>query len=147
MATSPTSPPSPVRRTTLSDDNKLHRCSRKGQQRKVKTFLEENRASLDRHLNRRVGVFGYAPLHEACLHGHHLIVEMLLEYGGEVDVRSNTGYTPLHVAATSGHVQCVRVLLKHRADIMAIDDFRKTPRETAQQCRHFNVVKVLRTEG
>lgn len=96
-------------------------------------------------MSRRVGVYGYTPLHEASVNGRDEVLRLLLQERGDPNVKSNTGYTPLHSAASGGHVECVRALLKSGADITLKDDFERTPLETAQLCKHYEVMKLIRT--
>jgi serine/threonine protein kinase/GTPase SAR1 family protein len=133
------------RRKTLTDENKLHRFARRGRCDKVKAFIAEYKDDMERHLSRRVGVYGYTPLHEASVNGRDEVLRLLLQERGDPNVKSNTGYTPLHSAASGGHVECVRALLKSGADITLKDDFERTPLETAQLCKHYEVMKLIRT--
>ena len=136
----------PKRKQTITDENKLHRFARRGRCDKVKTFIAEHKDDMERHLSRRVGVYGYTPLHEASVNGRVEVLRVLLQEQGDPNVKSNTGYTPLHSAASGGHAQCVRALLARGADITLKDDFERTPLETAQLCKHHEVVKLLRTK-
>jgi ankyrin len=59
------------------------------------------------------------PLHEACLSGHHDIVEALVkrmkqEDPGlpDVNAQNSESQTPLHLACKEGHAEVVRVILK-----------------------------------
>jgi ankyrin repeat protein len=48
--------------------------------------------------------------------GKVTVVELLLEYGANPDVRDKLGWTPLHEAAFNLHLQVVVALLNHGAD-------------------------------
>lgn len=50
-------------------------------------------------------VIGWTPLHEACNHGHSVIVGMLLQHGAKVNVRGMEGDTPMHDAVINGHLE------------------------------------------
>lgn len=134
------------RAKTLADENKLHRYSRRGRYDKVKAFIREHRTDMAKHLSRRVGVYGYTPLHEASVNGHDNVLQELLQEKGDPNVKSNTGYTPLHSAASGGHTKCVRALLDSGADISLKDDFGRTALDTAQLCKHAEVVKLIKTK-
>ncbi len=70
---------------------------------------------------------GWTPLHAAAKSGNLPIVAMILERGGDVNVRTATTFagesalTPLHVAAQYGHVDVVILLLSKRADVCISD--------------------------
>lgn len=59
------------------------------------------------------------PLQQACYVGNHGIVQLLLEYGADVDGRDETKDTALMMAASFGHEEIVKMLLKQGADINA----------------------------
>ena len=68
---------------------------------------------------------GWLPLHEACNHGFHDIVELLLENGAHVNDRGGDGcggITPLLDAANCGNVAVIEILMRHGANVHAKDD-------------------------
>lgn len=54
--------------------------------------------------------------HEACNHGHHAIVELLLSNGALVNIPGYANCTPLHDAVVNGHLDIVKLLLSKGAD-------------------------------
>uniref|UniRef100_H3CYI9 Ankyrin repeat domain 27 n=1 Tax=Tetraodon nigroviridis TaxID=99883 RepID=H3CYI9_TETNG len=50
-------------------------------------------------------VHGFTPLHVAALHGHSLLVRLLLRHGAAINARTNHSATPLHLASQNSHVQ------------------------------------------
>lgn len=61
---------------------------------------------------------GNTALHEAALQGHIEIVELLIENGADVNIKSIEmfGDTPLIDASANGHLDVVKYLLKNGAD-------------------------------
>jgi len=59
---------------------------------------------------------GFAPLHIAAKHGHLPMTKLLLERGGNVDVKGRNELTPLHVATHYGHGEVAQHLLDNEAD-------------------------------
>lgn len=74
-------------------------------------------------------------LHAASGSGRIDLIEILLQYGADVNVRGDLGRTPLHSAAHQGQVEAARLLLKRGADIEAKDELGMTPLLTAASGR------------
>ena len=66
------------------------------------------------------------PLHAAARTGRNENVELLLEFGSEVNDIDDLGRTALHTAATSGQTSTVQLLIKRRARLDVIDREGKT---------------------
>ena len=99
---------------------------------------------------------GDTPLHEACFHGHEIIVKILLEKmktKGETDVtkvniKNNAGLTPFHIACREGHFKIVKLLLEAcpAAELVNVGDNDKaTPLHYA--CRNDNIDIVNQLMG
>jgi hypothetical protein len=65
-------------------------------------------------------------LHMAVLNGNSEIVDELLKYKAEVNVKDGIGLTPLHHASMTGDFDSARLLLKAGANVNA-DSVRQTP--------------------
>ena len=63
----------------------------------------------------------------SALHGQTEIIQLLIENGAEVDMKSGDGTTPLHSAAFLGRVDVVKLLLDNGADIKARNNDGATP--------------------
>ena len=58
-------------------------------------------------------VRGFSAMHYACLYGNFVLVENLLKYGADVNVRSYfEEFTPLYLASYYGYENIVKILLK-----------------------------------
>lgn len=80
---------------------------------------DETRALLERNRNGDVNATdtrGWTPLQYACDYGQTTIVEILIQYGVDVDKANRDGHTPLHLATRAGHPAIVRLLLEAGAD-------------------------------
>lgn len=55
----------------------------------------------------QVDRFENTPLHAASLHGYIHIVNLLLEYGADIDVWNDEDNTPLHLACIHGNKKLV----------------------------------------
>ncbi|XP_017783389.1 PREDICTED: histone-lysine N-methyltransferase EHMT2 isoform X2 [Nicrophorus vespilloides] len=68
-------------------------------------------------------------LHWAAFSGSSKIVEMILNFGGEVNVINSHGDSPLHIAARQDNYNCVLVLLARGAKIDVVNKADETPIE------------------
>ena len=62
---------------------------------------------------------GATPLHDICSRpgsDPHMAVDMLIQKGASVIMRSNTGYIPIQIACNEKHLESVTMCLKHGAD-------------------------------
>lgn len=82
-------------------------------------------------------------LHLATAHDREDVVELLLEYGADVNARSDGGWTPFHNACDQGCEKIVRVLLDAGADFNSQLLNGMTPLHLAAQTGHTDVVKCL----
>lgn len=72
------------------------------------------------------------------------MVDLLLNNGVDVNVRSTDGRTPLHVAALHERGKAIKHLRKRRADINAKDKDGNTPVMLAEYWGRTKVIKLLR---
>ena len=49
--------------------------------------------------------------------GHDKCIELLAEYGADVNKSMNVGVTPVYIASQKGHDKCIEVLVKCGADV------------------------------
>lgn len=82
-------------------------------------------------------------LHVACQHGHLAIIEMLLEYQADTNIRNVAGKTPLILAASHGHLQAIKALLDSGVDIKARDTDGRTALWNAISEGNSEVAKYL----
>uniref|UniRef100_A0A2A4JT97 Uncharacterized protein n=1 Tax=Heliothis virescens TaxID=7102 RepID=A0A2A4JT97_HELVI len=81
---------------------------------------------------------GWLPLHEACIHGHVEVANILINSGANVNDRGGSncdGITPLYDAASNGHLDVVQLLLEKGAIPSLKTDFGETPLHVLQKWR------------
>ena len=64
---------------------------------------------------------GMRPIHLAAGFGHPEMIEILLQYGADIEALDNKLNTPLHYAAMYNKPDAIRFLIQHGADIHALN--------------------------
>lgn len=103
--------------------------------------------SLGAPLNVAVPSIGWSPLHCAANEGYVECMEVLLEGGASVNLRTMQGYSALHSASFSGRLEAVELLLKHGASIDIRDKSNETPALLAALKGHADVLRLLLGTG
>lgn len=96
-------------------------------------------------------MYGYGPMQLAAQNGHADVLALLIEDGGNVNLRKpSSRNSPLIMAASRGHVDCCRFLLDKGADPNAYGLFggtRHTALQSASRAGHVEVVKLFLDRG
>ncbi|KAI7727280.1 hypothetical protein M8C21_026941 [Ambrosia artemisiifolia] len=77
------------------------------------------------------GLAGCTLLHLACETADVGMIELLLQYGANINVTSSRGHTPLHHCILRGKAACAKLLLSRGADPQAVTGAGKTTMEVA----------------
>lgn len=85
---------------------------------------------------------GLTPLHIAAFYGYPLIIELLLEYGSDINALDNFSRTPAHYAALRGQQNALLFLLHNKA-LMIGDNEGNTPLHLCCSNGHDACVKAL----
>lgn len=64
---------------------------------------------------------GLTALHQCCIDDNSEMLQLLLEYGANVNAEDSEKWTPLHAAATCGHLRLVRCLIARGAHLLAVN--------------------------
>ena len=88
-------------------------------------------------------------MHQAVDGNQPNVIQLILLYGFNPNVRSRGGLTPLHLAVIKGQVDCVRALIDNGADITVKDDQGQDAITKAelQSKKSEAVLKLLRSKG
>lgn len=125
-------------------------ASAKGYTEIVRALLEKGAAaslSSSYQQNRYKPVKTFTPLYIACNHGHVDVVNLLLDYGAEINKGSYIGATPLHIASNNGLNDIVVTLLNGGADVNAKDKDDETPLHWAARRGRTETVELLISKG
>ncbi|XP_064611267.1 uncharacterized protein LOC135475341 [Liolophura sinensis] len=119
-------------------DTELHEAVR------FADFADVRDALLNKNDPNQIGLYQWAPMHEAAHNGELEILQLLLKHGGNPNVQDKlNGRTPLHYAAEEGHFDCLSLLLEHGSDCLIEDTHGHTAFDiTDQQCQ-----RILKMKG
>jgi ankyrin repeat protein len=95
-----------------SDKNEIinfFELARVGKKKELDRYLENN--PLDVNKKEPSNRYGNTCLIFACLHGHTDVANMIVERGGDVELKNNYGRTPLMIASENGNPKLVQKLL------------------------------------
>ena len=90
------------------------------------------------------------PLHSAAYYEKIEVVQKLLEYDADIDVRDEDGWTPLYWASSGYHFKdgsVLRLLLERGADVNARANDGMTPLHRASRTGALEVVRLLLEHG
>jgi len=85
-------------------------------------------------------------LHLACQTGDIGMVELLLQYGADINASDSRGRTPLHYCIINGRSAIVKMLLTRGADPRAVDREGNTPPKLVSESNFNDDVLALLTE-
>ncbi|XP_029464279.1 ankyrin repeat domain-containing protein 27 isoform X2 [Rhinatrema bivittatum] len=90
---------------------------------------------------------GFTPLHVAALHGHSVLVSLLLKHGANLGAKTATRAVPLHLACQNGHDQVVKCLIDCSAKQNKKDANGNTPLIFACLNGHYKAAALLLERG
>jgi len=100
-------------------------------------ILNSDLKQVKRHLeagvdpNESVGGNNGYPLHYAAHSAN--VIQLLVDYGADVNVKDGKGRTPLHIAAVMAYEEALQILIENGADVNAVDNEGNTPLMLAQR--------------
>ncbi|AOW04431.1 ankyrin repeat-containing domain protein [Yarrowia lipolytica] len=87
---------------------------------KMKAKVEETKMETDVSLERVLNwkdIRHQTALFVAAMHGHNPCVQLLLDFGADIDVTDASGTRPIHMAAAYGHLKTIKTLIDRDADV------------------------------
>ncbi|KAJ1609950.1 ankyrin repeat-containing protein [Cryptosporidium canis] len=95
----------------------------------------------------RGGPISSKAIHFAAIRGNHLITEILLRYGADINDRDEDEKTPLHYASFRPNSEYVRWLIERGADVNAKDKYGRTPLHISALSGNLEVTRILVGSG
>ena len=86
---------------------------------------------------------GRRPLNWAAFYNHVEVIEVLLEYGADINATNLTGFTPVHHAAENNSSRSASILVEAGADADIPNRRGKKPLDTAREKGHEELVRLL----
>lgn len=106
-------------------------------------LLEHAKENKDQILN-EIDYQGYLPIHIACSFDDVAFVQLLLNFGADINVLGkDTGFSPVHIAVLNGNIDHLKLLIEHHADIHIADAKGCTPMHIAANSGELNALQVL----
>ncbi|OAF66353.1 hypothetical protein A3Q56_05927 [Intoshia linei] len=75
-----------------------------------------------------------------------LILHILLEYGGDANVRNRDGITPIHLAANYGYCSILLLLIRNGGDVLIKDFEGMNAMDNAYQSKCDNCIRIIENE-
>jgi len=83
------------------------------------------------------------PLFIACENNDYNSVELLIEYGANVDTCNKYGYSPLYISCEYGYTNCAELLLLNHANVNKCNRYEWSPLHISCKLNHINCVSLL----
>lgn len=119
----------------------LHNAARSGDVEQMRALLNSREFAIDAKDD------GEMPLHIAAENGFTAIVQLLLDYGADVNVQSSIKMTPLHKAARNGHLETAKFLLELGAAVNQQDSEGMAPLHFAAIFGRLEMIQLLLQYG
>ena len=66
-------------------------------------------------------------IHVAAYYGQYQTVELLLQWGADMEVKDDKGNTPFHYAVIGQDYDCIQFFIDHGANIHSVNNDKKQP--------------------
>lgn len=124
----------------VDGETALYQAADNGQERCVSALLE---AGCDPNIL----TCHCSALHPVSEIGDASLVQLLLEYKADPDLRNQHQETPLHLAVKNSHIPVIHSLLAAGCDINTTDDRSQTPMHLAAELAKIDIVEMLLKAG
>ncbi|KAG2392775.1 hypothetical protein C9374_011500 [Naegleria lovaniensis] len=84
----------------------------------------------------------WSSLHFATSKGQVSVLQVLLQYGANINLKDSTGKTALHYASLRGYPECVRILIEFGADVTVKDDDDKVALDLATETLQYHHIQT-----
>lgn len=126
-----------------ADNTPFHYASMSGSREKLLLLWERGPKEQIKELNK----YQNTPLHLACSRNHPEIVELLLDWGADIDQSGPDGETPLFAACAGGNDKIIEMLIRRDANIHARNSYGETPILCSCRAAQSNTLRPLIEHG
>lgn len=85
---------------------------------------------------------GLTPIHQCSIDNTENILQILIEYKGNVNAKDRDLWTPLHAAATCGHLEICRILIENGAELLALNADGNMPYDICDDDRTLDYIET-----
>lgn len=89
----------------------------------------------------------YFPLHQAAIFGSPEIIDKLIEYKADVNIKGAKGMSPIFSAISKGKIENVKALIKNGADVNFKSKSKINPLFYSQKKKKVEITEILRQSG
>lgn len=91
--------------------------------------------------------FEWSVIHEACWRGNTLLLQQLIQNGGDINLEAHHKMTPLHIAGWFGHREVVKLLINLGCDVNRLDRFNESAIVMPVCQGDYEIVRLLLMAG
>lgn len=95
----------------------LHEAAEMQRSKILQLLLSHDKSRIDHQDDEK-----YTPLHRACAHGSSVCVQVLLEFGANINLQDEYGYTPIRLALLNEKMSCVKLLIHTNSANLKLTD-------------------------
>jgi len=125
----------------LAFKHPLHRAASIGATIPIKKLLQKKFINIDDKFYKHK----WSALHFAAMEDRVKVVQLLIDYGANINIRNKFGYTAMHSAVIEENIDALKCLVQNGADINARDDLGTTPLELATILEKVEVYTYLKS--
>uniref|UniRef100_A0A0K2TKJ7 Transient receptor potential cation channel subfamily A member 1 homolog [Aplysia californica] n=1 Tax=Lepeophtheirus salmonis TaxID=72036 RepID=A0A0K2TKJ7_LEPSM len=135
----------------IDERTPLHEACQEGNVEVVNAIISESEANFStdfvKELIQKKDGEGNTSLSIAVSSGSIKIVELLLEYGANVNSKNKHSVSVLHCAARTGQIESVELLVEHSAEVNVVNSLIQTPVYIAASNNNVKVIEYLVNNG
>ncbi|XP_044747546.1 protein phosphatase 1 regulatory inhibitor subunit 16B [Coccinella septempunctata] len=85
---------------------------------------------------------GLTALHQCCIDNNEAMLNLLLEFGANVNAEDSEKWTPLHAAATCGFLRLIKILIDNGANLLAVNADGNMPYDICEDNQALDCIEI-----